>query len=355
MILIILPRNSNFDESKAGAIELCVHEFTLHSQFREEIVVCGWNVCAKPLGGIQYQSLKRKKLFFQSNSYAYAKAVLAYIKAHQPRMIEIHNRPLLAKYLLKRTKVPIALHMHNMQNFSSSLRQFLLKRLVRLYVVSEAVREDFLQGEMDSRGIVKIIYNGFMMPMYVPPKQKSIVFAGRIRVEKGVLPFAQALAKLLPDYPEWRAIFIGAKNHGFMHASDRYEEKVLQALTPIRAQVDYLGFCTHAETMAAMLKAEIVVVPSIWAEPFGRTALEGMAAGAALVSSARGGLAEVIANAALRIENPEDSTSIYAALQQVINDHPLRLQLQQAGRSRAEHFAIVKCTERLDQERAIIG
>jgi len=47
-----------------------------------------------------------------------------------------------------------------------------------------------------------------------------------------------------------------------------------------------------AEVRSWMKRAAIALVPSTWAEPFGLTALEAHAAGAALVSSGRGGLRE---------------------------------------------------------------
>ncbi len=46
------------------------------------------------------------------------------------------------------------------------------------------------------------------------------------------------------------------------------------------------GYLPHADVLAAMARAAIVVVPSRWPEPFGLTALEAMASGAALVCSA---------------------------------------------------------------------
>ena len=56
-----------------------------------------------------------------------------------------------------------------------------------------------------------------------------------------------------------------------------------------------------------MARAAIVVVPSRWSEPFGLTALEALACGAALLCSPRGGLPEVYGQAAQRIDpTPDD-------------------------------------------------
>ena len=54
-----------------------------------------------------------------------------------------------------------------------------------------------------------------------------------------------------------------------------------------------------------MSRAAIVVVPSRWPEPFGLTALEALACGAALAYAPRGGLPEIAGPAAIPI-NPDD-------------------------------------------------
>ena len=61
-----------------------------------------------------------------------------------------------------------------------------------------------------------------------------------------------------------------------------------------------------------MARAAIVVVPSRWPEPFGLTALEAMACGAALLCSPRGGLPEAAGDAAQTID-PDDPAAMAAA------------------------------------------
>ena len=81
--------------------------------------------------------------------------------------------------------------------------------------------------------------------------------------------------------------------------------------------------------------AEIAVVPSQWQEPFGRTALEAMAAGAALVATPYGGLAEILGDAALSIDSNQAS-DFADSLLGLIENTELRRSLQTKGRKRAE-------------------
>lgn len=55
-----------------------------------------------------------------------------------------------------------------------------------------------------------------------------------------------------------------------------------------------LGWLPREELIHKYAQADICVIPSIWAEPFGITALEGMAIGKTVIASKTGGLKEII-------------------------------------------------------------
>jgi glycosyltransferase involved in cell wall biosynthesis len=138
---------------------------------------------------------------------------------------------------------------------------------------------------------------------------------------------------------------IGADRFG----PDSPETPWLAALRPqaAAAGVAMPGYRPHAEVLAAMARAAIVVVPSRWDEPFGLTALEAMACRAALVASPRGGLPEVYGETAVVID-PEDPAGIAAALVALARDPARRAALASAGRARAETFDVTPAVARLD-------
>jgi len=102
---------------------------------------------------------------------------------------------------------------------------------------------------------------------------------------------------------------------------------------------------------AAMAAAAIVVVPSRWAEPFGLTALEAMASGAALIAAETGGLPEVAGDAALYVP-PGDAAALAAAITALATDAPRRAGLAAAGRARAALFDTQILAPRLARLRA---
>lgn len=92
------------------------------------------------------------------------------------------------------------------------------------------------------------------------------------------------------------------------------------------------------QTLAALYKgARALVFPSLY-EGFGLPVLEAMSYGAAVITSHGGALAEVAGDAALLVD-PTNVTSIYTAMQRLLNDDDLHGHLQQRGLERVRQFS----------------
>ena len=91
-----------------------------------------------------------------------------------------------------------------------------------------------------------------------------------------------------------------------------------------------------AEVLATMARAAIVVVPSIFPEPFGLVATEAMWAQTAVVASAVGGLPHVLdGGAAGVLVPPGDDRALRAAIIDLLADDERRAALGAEGRRRA--------------------
>ncbi len=166
-------------------------------------------------------------------------------------------------------------------------------------------------------------------------REPVILFAGRVVRDKGADSFVQACAMALPRLPGWRAEMIGADRFG----PDSPETEFLRQLRPqaAAAGVTMHGYRPHPQVMQAMARAAVVVVPSRWQEPFGLTALEAIATGAALLCAPRGGLPEVFGEAGVAID-PDDPENMAEAMVALANDPARRAALAEKGRSRARQF-----------------
>ena len=154
---------------------------------------------------------------------------------------------------------------------------------------------------------------------------------------QGVLEGAEALRPVLAARSGWRARLLLAE--AARHPG--YAERVRAALAPVTSQVQWQEDVPHEIVKKAFEKAAISLVPSVWEEPFGRTALEAMAAGSALVTSARGGLREIVGSdeegAAFILPSVEPA-AIEAALMTLTADEGARTALSIRGRTRAREL-----------------
>jgi glycosyltransferase involved in cell wall biosynthesis len=104
----------------------------------------------------------------------------------------------------------------------------------------------------------------------------------------------------------------------------------------------------HDEVKAAWEKSAIGLALTKTPEPFGRTALEALASGAALLASGLGGLAEVCGPCAITVD-PNDAGGLAAALGALMDAPERRADLGRAGRKRVEAlFDIRAMARRMD-------
>jgi glycosyltransferase involved in cell wall biosynthesis len=134
----------------------------------------------------------------------------------------------------------------------------------------------------------KIIWNtakveGIDADYVKPPLFGPIVFGylGRISPEKGVDTLLKA-ARLLPQ-TGWRLLIAGAA------LGDLAPYEDLARGLP----VEFVGFQTPK---ALFDRIDLLVAPSLWAEPLGRTVLEAYQAHVPVIGARSGGIAEIIAD-----------------------------------------------------------
>lgn len=129
-------------------------------------------------------------------------------------------------------------------------------------------------------------------------REPVIAFAGRAMPEKGVDVICAALPAVLDRNPEWRAILM-------LNDWKEHEAWAAPHIAPLERygqRVTVLKSAPLAEVADHMRKAAIALTPSVWAEPFCLSAVEAHAAGAALISSGRGGMREASGDHALYID-----------------------------------------------------
>jgi glycosyltransferase involved in cell wall biosynthesis len=93
----------------------------------------------------------------------------------------------------------------------------------------------------------------------------------------------------------------------------------------------------YQETLKHLASSEMLVIPSLWPEPFGRVAVEGMAAGVPVIVSPHGGLPEVVGEAGLILKEISKK-ELESTIRWLHSDDTLRKRLIEKGKERSEMF-----------------
>ncbi|MEZ4236689.1 MAG: glycosyltransferase family 4 protein [Myxococcota bacterium] len=128
-----------------------------------------------------------------------------------------------------------------------------------------------------------------------PPRARrgpTVVYAGRIAPQKGVLELARAAGAVHRARPDVQWVLAGITSEPERAYADAVRA-AFDAVPGLSARVRWLGRIDRAEVAALYRAAALAVVPSAY-EPFGYAATEAMAARVPVVVSASGGLAEIV-------------------------------------------------------------
>lgn len=128
----------------------------------------------------------------------------------------------------------------------------------------------------------------------------------------------------------WQLAFGGSDWHGAesIHAAAK--------ASPVCDDIRFLGFVDDATLPDLYRATDAFVYPSLF-EGFGFPPIEAMASGCPVISSTRGSLAEVVADAA-RTVNPESIDDMTAALTELATDPAARTRFREAGFRNARRF-----------------
>lgn len=360
LVATVLPPREGFGPGRTGAVGMIVRRLASDapdSRYRS-LIVCG-DQAGPVFTDVQSQIVRAPWWSIGNVNRRYAAGVIRALRGMSPALVEVHNRPETALALAAGLPgVPVTLFLHNdpltmRQTRSAAERIRLLARLARVVTVSEFLRGRLLDGIADPSTPPDVLPNCIDISD-LPPwsgRDRTILFVGRVVPEKAPDAFVAACAAALPQLPGWRAEIIGADRFRTDSPDTGFVRGIRMAAQA--AGVALLGYRDHPEVLAAMARASIVVMPSRWQEPFGLTALEAMASGAALLCSARGGLPEVGGDAAIYVD-PDNPAGMADAIVALAQDPARLAALSEAGRYRAENFDLAPTRRKLDAIRSSI-
>lgn len=212
-------------------------------------------------------------------------------------------------------------------------------RQVDTYIaVSEFVRRKYMEFGIDGDRIAVKPNFVYSDPAPSLEKQAYAVFVGRLSPEKGV-------QRLLETWQR-EGIKLELRIVG-----DGPERDVLRAQASGLSNVTFFGALSLEATYAQIAGASYVIVPSEWYEPFGRTAVEGLAHGTPVICSDIGGLSEIVDEGVTGFKfSAGNSVSLGQALLRAVDriaDRTLRTQAREAYEQRYSSFANHKILQQI--------
>ncbi len=147
----------------------------------------------------------------------------------------------------------------------------------------------------------------------IAPDDRVICSVGRLDHMKGLGTLLQAFAQVLKRQPQSLLLIAGKPLQS--HESYRIELEQLSQTLGISDRVKFLG---HVDTPIEIFHmSDLTIVPSQWAEPFGRSVIESMMAGTPVIASRVGGIVEILsgefASGLFTARNIEDLTQTIEA------------------------------------------
>ncbi len=302
----LISFKEQFSTDGIGAMSLMLRDMVRLSRHAGALTVLGVPV-RDPYSPEHFQALRMNPILRQfGRGRALTVAAAAWMRRTRPAGIEIYNRPSELRLLQVLSgkagrNARFAVYFGNdprdmIGSDNPKARQKVLDRADALIFVSDYLRRCFVEGLKDpDESKMHIAYNGIAKQAARREKEKLILYVGRIFDGKGVLELAEAIARLLPKHPEWRAAFVGARFDKPDGGLKPYEQRVFDVLKPFvdAGRVELPGLVDNATVMDMFGRASIAAVPSKWAEPLSRTCGEALAGGCAVFISNRGGLPEL--------------------------------------------------------------
>ena len=198
---------------------------------------------------------------------------------------------------------------------------------------------EYVQGLLKQQGHQSIVIpNALSIEKFKTTKNKNkkikILYLGSLIRSKGAQVLAEAVQGL-----DCRVDLYG---EGVL--KDELKEKIQKQQLPITIHSPV----PYSEIPSLYAQADVIVFPSLWPEPFGRIAIEAMAAGKPVIASAIGGIKETIVEGTGILVNPGNVEQLREAIILLMHNSQLRKEMGKKGRKLVEElYAEEKVTEKL--------
>lgn len=254
------------------------------------------------------------------------------VKLHKWADIIFENNPTLnlswPNLLIKKPLI-VCLHtwlarVDGSKGLQDKLKQWWLKRAGKVIACSHALAK----ATFPSAIVISNPYDDKLFKVLDKEqnRDKKYVFLGRLVSDKGVSLAIECFSQLRKSEFKDQNITLTIIGDG----PERSDLETLVAGLNVKEDVIFTGKKQGAELVRLLNDHEVILIPSVWEEPFGLVALEGMACGCIPVASTGGGLPEAVGKGGLLFEKG-NIDQFKAALLRLENEKVLKDKLRTEG------------------------
>lgn len=252
--------------------------------------------------------------------------------------IVIENNMFIYDLIKDKVDAELIYHMHNDFNEWDKTEENYRKianTASKILVVSEYIKNRVNSVEKTDK--VRVLYNAIDTAIYnntvqlkneynIDNKDIVVGYCGRITREKGILELVKAIKKIDTN-KNVKLLIVGSQWYEKLY-EDKYVLKLKEEINPIKDKVIFTGYIKQEDMPKVYNTLDIVVIPSLWEEPFGCVAIEAMAAGKPLVVAKSGALPEIVNEdyAYIIEKNSQFIDNMTNSIKKLVDDNEMRIQ-----------------------------
>jgi len=366
----VVPEMLPVPPVKGGAVEHWVHEVSQRlNQAQFDITIVSRPAEVSGVENVKYVGIawtKIEQFFYKIKEKVSWRNPLRYLAKVQNvasyglRMaklvsefdvVVIHNEPNFLFFMQKNPQQTLILHMHNAHLGIAIFRPFYrraLKKVDKVICVSDYIRRHAVQYFPEHAQKFTVVFNATDPEVFKPYGDEAathlkglvnieadksyLLYVGRLTEIKGVHVLIKAFISIHAQQPNTRLIIAGSSFFGGA-AKTGYEQSLVELAKPVSHAIVFTGFIPHEKLRYIYSAVDIVVLPSVWQDPCPLVVLEAMASGTCLISSAVGGVPEIVKNGINGLlVNAGDSEQLVKLAVEILSNSLSKTQMEHAAR-----------------------
>lgn len=361
---------------RGGAIQMLIDGITPHlSQYHDVTIYCITDPelpDVENVNGVEYIRVPRENYVFNVAAELSEK----WANKEYYDIVHVFNRPrdlLIYKAVMPLSRFVLSLHneMFKESKLTTEMGNLVIRAVDKIMTVSHYIASTITSRFPLAKSKVNVVYSGIDLQKYKPiwdddiqalrqelrrtygvENQKVILFVGRLSKVKGPDILLQAMEQVLEKHQRTVLVIVGSK----WFSDNRINEFGLRlrqlAENLGNNKVIFTGFVPPSEIPSHFLIGDVFVCSSQWQEPLARVHYEAMGTGLPIITTNRGGNAEIIHHLdnGIVIDDYSNSEAFAEAILFLLSNMKEADAFARAGREFVEsNFGFEHVAERLEQ------